>query len=398
MSEAQIRRGLRAAMCGIAFSFLVIHAVAAGNYENGSVAQSPQPFGNQSPAQAVNPADPPAEEVFKNIQMLKGMPASQMKAVMTLISTSVGMRCDQCHVPDAFEKDAKRPKQTGRSMLQLVMSVNKTSFDGQPQVTCFSCHRGQQRPVAMPPIAQQAAQTSTPAPRPSTMGLPSYDQIIDKYLGAIGSSAAYEKLKSRVMKGSMIDGKGGTFPVEVYQAAPDKMVILTTLPNGTASQGYNGTIGWATGPSGTIGWATGPSGQAELRGMELAKIKRAADIARFLKIKEESLSPRVVGKVKVGEKETYQISARADGQRVQLFFDTQTGLLLRRQIMNNTVLGAFPEQTDYEDYREVDGVKLPFVTRYFTPDPAAASTMEFKEIAHNVTVDDSKFNPPQIQK
>jgi len=388
MSEAQIRRGLRAAMCGTAFSFLVIHAVAAGNYENGSVAQSSQPSGNQSPAQAVNPADPPAEEVFKNIQMLKGMPASQMKAVMSLISTSVGMRCDQCHVPDAFEKDDKRPKQTARSMLQLVMSVNKTSFDGQPQVTCFSCHRGQQRPVAMPPIAQQAAQTSTPAPRPAATGLPSYDQIIDKYLEAIGSSTAYEKLKSRVMKGSMIDAKGGTFPVEVCQTAPDKMVIITTLPNGTASQGYNGTIGWAA----------GPSGQSELRGMELAKIKRAADIARFLKIKEESLSPRVVGKVKVGEKEAYQISARAGGQRVQLFFDTQTGLLLRRQIMSNTVLGAFPEQTDYEDYRDVDGVKLPFITRYSTPDPAAASTMEFKEIAHNVTVDDAKFNPPQIQK
>jgi hypothetical protein len=375
-------------MCGTAFSFLVIHAVAAGNYENGSVAQSSQPSGNQSPAQAVNPADPPAEEVFKNIQMLKGMPASQMKAVMSLISTSVGMRCDQCHVPDAFEKDDKRPKQTARSMLQLVMSVNKTSFDGQPQVTCFSCHRGQQRPVAMPPIAQQAAQTSTPAPRPAATGLPSYDQIIDKYLEAIGSSTAYEKLKSRVMKGSMIDAKGGTFPVEVCQTAPDKMVIITTLPNGTASQGYNGTIGWAA----------GPSGQSELRGMELAKIKRAADIARFLKIKEESLSPRVVGKVKVGEKEAYQISARAGGQRVQLFFDTQTGLLLRRQIMSNTVLGAFPEQTDYEDYRDVDGVKLPFITRYSTPDPAAASTMEFKEIAHNVTVDDAKFNPPQIQK
>jgi photosynthetic reaction center cytochrome c subunit len=388
MSEAQVRRGLRVAMCGMAFSFLVIIAVAAGSYDNGSVVQSPQAFGNQNPAQAVNPADPPAEEVFKNIQTLKGMPASQLKAVMTLISTSVGMKCEQCHVPDAFEKDDKRSKQTSRGMIQLVMNVNKTSFEGQPQITCFSCHRGQQRPVAMPPIAQLGAPIPTPAPRPAATDLPTYDQIIDKYLGAVGSSAAYEKLKSRVMKGAMIDGKGGSFPVEVYQAAPNKMVVITTLPNGTASQGYNGSIGWAT----------GPNGQSELKGLELAKIKRAADIARFLKIREESLSPRVVGKVKVGEKEAYQIAARADGQRVQLFFDTQTSLLLRRLIMSTTVLGVFPEQTDYDDYREVDGVKLPFVTRYSTPDPAAASTMELKEIAHNVTVDDSKFNPPQIQE
>lgn len=244
--------------------------------------------------------------------------------------------------------------------------------------------------MATPPIVQSAAQTPAPAARPAAAaaGLPTFDQITDKYLQAIGTGEAYDKLKSRVMKGTMVDAKGSSFAVEAYQAAPNKMVMITTLPDGVAAQGYNGIVGWEV----------SPNGQRELKGSELAQMKRAADIARPLKIKEESLSPRVLGKVNVGGREAYQVSARADGLRVQLFFDAQTGLLLRRFVLSNTVLGAFPEQTDYEDYREVDGVRLPFVTRYSSPDPSSGFTIEFKEIIHNLAVDDGKFNPPVVQK
>jgi photosynthetic reaction center cytochrome c subunit len=389
MFKARVRRSLCAAMWGLASIFLIVKFLAPHSYADTAAAQDAQAPSNQTAPAPGAQAEPPAEQVFKNIQVLKGIPASQLKRVMTLISTSVGMRCDQCHVPDAYEKDDKRAKQTGRQMIQLVLDVNKNSFDGQTQVTCYSCHRGQQRPVATPPLRQAAAPSPpAPGPRPASAGLPTYDQIIDKYLQAIGSSAAYEKLKSRVMKGSMVDSRGETFPVEVYQASPDKIVTITTLPNGIAAQGFNGAIGWVS----------GPSDSAELKGLELAQIKRAADIARALKIKEESLSPRVNGKVTIGEKEAYLVSARADGQRVQLYFDVQTGLLLRRVVSGSTRLGSFPEQTDFDDYREVDGVKLPFKTRYSTPNPAAGTTIEFKEITHNVPLDDAKFNPPPIQK
>ncbi|MBZ5496997.1 MAG: photosynthetic reaction center cytochrome c subunit [Acidobacteriia bacterium] len=388
MFKAQIRRGLRVAIWGFTFSFLIQDWLAARSYEDAPFAEAVWQSGNPNAAQAVNAVDPPAEQVFKNIQALKGMPAAQMKSVMNLIGTSVGMRCEQCHVPDANEKDDKRAKQTTRRMILMTQEINKASFEGQPQITCYSCHRGQQRPIATPPIGQPAAPAPAPGPRPVTAGLPTFDQIIDKYLQAIGSSEAYDKLKSRVMKGSMIDGKGNSFPVEVDQAAPDKMVMITTLPDGVAAQGYNGTIGWTK----------SPSEQTELKGSDLAQLKRAADMARPLKIKEESLSPRVLGKVKVGDREAYQVSARADGQRVQLFFDAQTGLLLRRLVMRNTVLGAFPEQTDYDDYREVDGVKLAFVTRFSAPDPSSGSTIEWKEITHNVPVDEAKFDPPAVQK
>jgi hypothetical protein len=121
-------------------------------------------------------------------------------------------------------------------------------------------------------------------------------------------------------------------------------------------------------------------------------------MARFLKLKELALSPRVMGKTNVGERDAFQVMVRADGQRVQLFFDAQTGLLIRRRDMSNTVVGSFPEQIDYEDYRDVDGVKLPFTIRYSPPDPSTGNTLQFKEITHNVPVDDARFNPPAVKK
>jgi photosynthetic reaction center cytochrome c subunit len=380
MPKARHMRGRSAAAGGFAFCLLVIPFMGL----RGVGAQS---SGNSPASQAGTPAEPPAEQVFKNIQALKGMPASQMKMVMNLISASMGMRCDQCHVPDAFEKDDKRAKQTTRRMIQMTFDVNKSSFEGQPQITCYSCHRGQAQPVSAPPIGQPAAQAPPSGLRPSTEGLPTFDQVVEKYLQAVGSADAFGKLKTRVMKGSVSDARGATMAVEVCLAAPDKVVTTTTLPNGSAAQGYNGIIGWAKNPAAEI----------EIKGTELMQLKRSADIARPLKIREECLSPRVMGKAALGDREAIQVSGRADGLRVQYWFDAQTGLLLRQRVTHTTVLGAYPEQTDYEDYRDVDGVKLPFVIRHSIPDPSGTSTISFKEISHNLAVDDSKFNPP-VQK
>jgi hypothetical protein len=113
MSEAYIRRCLRAALGGLAFCFMIMALLPT--YGQAHMIALPDTQGTGS--QADNQPEQPAEQVYKNIQALKGMPASQMKAVMNLIGTSVGMRCDQCHVPDAFEKDDKRPKQTTRQMI-----------------------------------------------------------------------------------------------------------------------------------------------------------------------------------------------------------------------------------------------------------------------------------------
>ncbi len=360
-------------------AYYVLFAIwaAAGT---GTAARTP----GAAPAGA--PADPPAEQVFKNIQVLKGMPASQLRPAMNLISSSLGVHCDQCHVQGAFEKDDKRPKQTARKMIQMVLDVNKNAFEGETQVSCFTCHRGKERPVAIPPIGEETAQA--PGPRSTNADLPTFDQIAEKYVQAAGGSGAFENLKTRIMKGTMSDTRGDSAEVEVDQAAPGKIVTVVKFPNGAVSQGYNGTVAWAK----------TPAGQADISGQELAQLKRSADLARPLKIREECLSPRVMAKTELDGVEAYVVTGRADGQRVQLYFDAGNGLLLRRRIMINTVLGAFPEQDDYSDYRKVDGVTLPFVVRHSTPESFPGTTFRFTEITHNVPVDESRFNPPAGQK
>jgi photosynthetic reaction center cytochrome c subunit len=329
--------------------------------------------------------EPPAEQAYKNIQALKGVPASQIRTVMSLISTSVGMRCDACHVPNENEKDDKETKKTARSMIQMVLNINKSAFDGQTEVSCYTCHRGQQRPVAVPMIGGTPnAVPAPPAAPASAQSLPSFDQILEKYMASVGSGAAYEKLKTRVMRGTVTDAKGVSLPVEVVQAAPGMISTLMTTPGGTVGSGYDGTGGWTK----------TARGARDLAGIDLALIRRAADIARALKIKEEALSPRVTGKVPVGGREAYAVAARADGQRVQLFFDTETGLLLRRRVMIATPVGALPQQTDYEDYREVDGIRLPFVVKFAGADAESATTTVYKEISHNSPIEQGKFSPP----
>jgi photosynthetic reaction center cytochrome c subunit len=338
----------------------------------------------QAEAQTAAGGEARAEQVFKNIQVLKGMPASQIRPMMSLITASLGMRCDSCHVPGEFDKDDKEQKQTARKMIRLVLDANKSAFDGETEVSCYTCHRGQARPVGVPVIGVPVSPVAAGTPTRPADALPGFDQIVEKYLAAVGNSVSYEKVKTRVMKGTVTDARGN-YPVEVIQEAPDRIATFVTMPNGTTGTGYDGTTGWNKSARGV----------SELAGVELALMRRSADIARPLKIRDEALSPRVTGKATLGDRESYVVSARADGQRVQLFFDVETGLLLRRRVLIDTPIGALPQQTDYEDYREADGIRLPFVVKSAGPEPASATTTTYQEVSHNAAVDESRFAPPQ---
>src|SRR5271154_5478586 len=111
-----------------------------------------------APSQAVNAAGPKkAEEQFKNIQTLKGIPADQLIPAMQFITASLGVECEFCHVQGAFEKDDKKPKQTARKMMEMMFAINKENFDGHREVTCYSCHRGAIDPIGTPSVMTEEA-------------------------------------------------------------------------------------------------------------------------------------------------------------------------------------------------------------------------------------------------
>ena len=104
------------------------------------------------------------ETVFKNIQVLKGIPSDQLIPAMQFITASLGVGCNYCHVQDHFDKDDKKPKQIARDMMRMMFAIDKNSFEGNREVTCYSCHRGLLRPEAVPIIGSEVQ------PKPQTTG------------------------------------------------------------------------------------------------------------------------------------------------------------------------------------------------------------------------------------
>jgi hypothetical protein len=212
--------------------------------------------GQSTPAQAT-PTPKLAEEQFKNIKVLKGIPAEQVFPAMQFITASLGVECEYCHVRQdhgpgmAFDKDDKKPKVVARKMIQMMLAINKDNFEGKREVTCFSCHRGAADPVGTPLVATEDAAPEAggekkPAAAPGA--LPTADQVFDKYLTASGGADAIQKITSRVEKGTLTGFGGQHFPVDVYSKAPDKRISVMHLPGGESVTGFDGHSGWLSVP------------------------------------------------------------------------------------------------------------------------------------------------------
>ena len=192
------------------------------------------------------------------------------------------------------------------------------------------------------------------------------------------------------MKGTFIQSNGNALPFEIFQLAPDRFYQIVTTPQGTIERGFNGTVGWEKSPRGV----------RELTGVDLAQLRDANNLFRQIKLKEQFTRTRVSGKDKIGDRDVYVVNATvADDKRERLFFDAESGLLLRRIAYTTTMIGIIPDQVDFEDYRDVDGVKFPFTARISLTEPGnPVSTRRFTEIRMNAAVDESKFNMPAVPK
>lgn len=333
------------------------------------------------------------EQVQKNIQVLKGLPQSQLVPTMNFIAVSLGVKCTFCHVNKDdnwdFASDEKPEKTAAREMIKMLLNVNKTTFKGATEVTCNTCHRGRSHPaggISLPlptPAAPAAASTAETKPKETP---PTVDQVLDKYLEALGGKVAIDKLESRVMKGSWIMPNGITLGYEVYQSGPDKLyTVLNTPKQGTFEKGFDGNVGWEKSASGV----------RTLADSELFYLRRYPDLFKDIKLKEQFTRLSFAGKDKINDREVYVLrGTTTDNRRERLYFDVQTGLLLRRSVNVTNMIGVIPEQVDFEDYRDAGGIKLPFTIRVSSIDSFFSSTRKFSEIKVNVPVDQSKFGKP----
>ncbi|HCX30969.1 MAG TPA: c-type cytochrome [Blastocatellia bacterium] len=348
--------------------------------------------GSTTPAtQQTTTAEKTVEQVQKNIKVLTGLPESQLLPVMNFMRGSLGVRCTYCHVNKDgkwdFVSDEKPEKSSAREMIKMVLSVNKTTFKGNPTVSCYTCHRGRTSPVGVPPLPLPEV---TPQPSPDQAKpkeeLPTADQILAKYQEALGGSAMIEKLKTRSMKGTWLTSNGISLGYEVYQSGPDKLyTVLNTPKQGVFESGFDGTAGWEKSARGI----------RALEGEELFYLRRYPDLFKDIKLKEQFTRIAVGGKDKIGDREVYVLrGVTTDNKRERLYFDVQSGLLLRRISNMPTMIGQIPEQVDFEDYRDVDGMKVPFTIRISSIDPFYSSMRKFTEIKLNVPIDETKFHKP----
>lgn len=378
-------------------SILALGAAFVGAYAQSTPPQSKAT--QTAPAQTVQAAPETkgkvSEEVFKNIQVLKGVPVEQWLPTMQFMATSLGVECEFCHVGQEREKDDKKNKLTARKMILMTNMLNKDVPEVEAKVTCYSCHHGVAEPVAVPLVADENWKPAPPRRGPgaaeggATPAAPAQpqvtvDQVLEKYLQAVGGAEAVQKITSRVAKGSLITGDRQT-PIEVFSKAPNKRMSVSHQPNGRDSiTAFDGEVGWL-----------GGTGQAArtMNAVETANARFDADLHFAAHVKQSLMQVRLIRPEKIGDRDMYVIIGRLQGQPpLRLYFDQQTGLLVRSVRYVETALGRLPTQIDYADYRDADGVKIPF--RWSVARPSGRFTIQIEQVQQNVAVDDTKFSPP----
>ena len=339
------------------------------------------------------------EDVFKNVQVLKGIPVNEFMDTMGFFSAALGLNCTGCHVAESlqdwskFAEDVPR-KRRARNMIRMVDTINKSQFGGARMLTCWSCHRGAQVPELVPSLA---AQYTIPPEDPNAIEIvpdgpqePTADQILDKYIQALGGSQRLATVKSFAAKGAIegYDTYHMKVPIEFYAKAPDQRAMIWHTQNGDSTVVFDGRAGWIAQVNNPVRLLPMMPG-AELDGGKLdAAIAIPAGIKQALSDWKVGFPPTTID-----DKAVNIVQGTGAGKtRFKLYFETESGLLARQVRYANTPIGMVPTQVDYSDYREVAGVKLPFKIVITWTD--GQSIIQLNDVQPNVTIPDETFAKP----
>ena len=400
-------------------------------------AQAPAPAAAPAPpATAANLSGKTAEQFYKKIEALKGIPATEVHPAMEYITSALGVGCAYCHVIGKFDVDDKREKNVARSMIAMTVALNYTVFDGKREITCYTCHRGVAKAAAtllfpgdkapteitaadifpalgvltytnidpkMSPSKAPATVVSGPAPAPkpaaAPVALPSVDDIFKKYEEALGGMAAIAKVTSLVHKGMaemlvpappVPQGAPpppppamGSVEAELNVKSPKGVISVIFPGRGPQMMGFDGTIGWTNTPN------------REETGGELLMVKELGEKIPALEFRDQHTNVQVDAIEKIGDRQVYRVVGnRKQGIAAldRIYFDVQTGLLARTYTTMQSVLGGFPEETTYEDYRDVSGLKVPYTLRVSSTE--GNRIYKWSQVDANAPIDDSKFTKP----
>ena len=352
-----------------------------------------------------------SEVAFKNIQVLKGIPVDEFMGTMGLFSAALSVCCGDCHMgagtdhPD-WAADPPR-KRTARRMIEMVNGINKANFNGRQVVTCWTCHRGSQSPAVTPPIDTIYSTPAfvppdvLPTANPATSGTPPADQILDKYIQALGGAAALAKLTSYTAKGtSMLFGEAKADPAEISAKAPNQLAVLVHQREGDLARTFDGQNAWVMLPLTVVGEY--PLNASAREGARLdAQLAFPGGLKQFFKNWKVSYPASLcVAHDDSGQcsenHDVYVVQGNENGMLATFYFDKKTGLLDRVIHDASSAMGRVPTQIDYSDYRPVAGVMMPH--KYTYGWVSGREDYVLTEYQPNVTIDAAKFAQPVQRK
>ena len=343
-----------------------------------------------------------AEQAFKNVQApaLKAISVDDFMLTMGIMTSSLGFDCADCHVGAGTDKvdwaaDTPR-KRTARRMVNMVQVLNRDNFGGRQLVTCWTCHRNRDRPVAtltnfeilygMPTLESDDL---VPASRP---GVPKPDVIVDKYLQALGGAQKLSTMTSWAATGTSMGfgGFGGAGRVEMYAKAPGQRSTIIRFPNApdrdASVRSFDGRTGWIKTPLSVLG-------EYQLSGSEFDGARLDAQLSFPGQIAQVLTNLRTLDPVTIDGKACDVV--QGDSQRrtfATLFFEKSTGLLVRTMRFGPSPIGRIPTQIDYSDYRDVNGIQMPF--RFTLSWLDGRDEVQLNQIQLNVPIDAVKFGRP----
>jgi photosynthetic reaction center cytochrome c subunit len=358
-----------------------------------------------------------SDQVFKNVQVLKGIPVDEFLGTMGIMAASLQFDCSDCHVNAGtanvdWAADTPR-KITARRMVSMVAAINQNNFGGRQLVTCWTCHRNRDKPLVTPTLATIYG---TPAIEPDDVvtqfpGADSAQSILDRYIQASGGAQRLAGLTSISARGIAVGfgGFGGNGTVEIVAKAPDKRATIILFKaetnRGDQIRTYDGNAGWVRTPLNVVG-------EFQLIGSDLDGARVDAQLSFPGQIKTiltnlKSGPPTTITDLPAPTSQSSVLQGAVANQNhvvdvvqgtgprgllVTLYFDQQTGLLLRELRYGLSPIGRVPTQIDFADYRDVNGIKLPFRMTFAWLDGRDAIVLD--EIRTNGPVDEAKFGRP----
>ena len=357
-----------------------------------------------------------SDEAFTNVKVLKGIPVDDFMGTMGVMTSSLGFDCSECHIGAGTQNvdwaaDTQR-KVVARKMIAMVNTINHDNFSGRQVVTCYSCHHGRDRPLTTANL--ENVYGSVPVEMDDVLaqaeGQPAAEQIIDRYIRAIGGAEKLASVKSYVATGLSVGfgGFGGGARVTIHAKAPDQRKLVMDFKDapgrGDTTRVYDGHRGWLRTPLNVLG-------EYELSGGELAGARLDAQMAFPGQVKQLLTRLRVSlpsaisdipspssqsshgENVVIGQDRLVDVvQGNAKDLLVTLYFDRESGLLLREVRYANSPIGRVPTLTDYGDYRDVGGIKMPFRMTFAWFN--GRDDIRLNEVRTNVPIDQEVFEKP----